>query len=234
MTLAPYAPYPVEDGPLGLMMFAARCAPRWANVAWLAVGCESGAREYDRAVSRVAQKRPRLSENESTPLVLRELEERRKWIEYRRRHIIRDKLTPLVRGAWASGHYVLRGTDQGGSDAVLPARLAQVALIDIEANTVAAPDGSLRWSMVTIEKSICSKPPAAKPAGSGRPHATDQNAGLVTAIRERFKRGEMPGKTIGWKAFCDAIRSDIGVTSSHRGCSDKSIQRVVGHLTKDN
>jgi hypothetical protein len=47
------------------------------------------------------------------------------------------------------------------------------------------------------------------------------------AIETRLKAGEIPGRTIPWKSFCDRIRRDCKVTRHSRGYTDKTISRAV-------
>src|SRR5262249_39955700 len=59
---------------------------------------------------------------------------------------------------------------------------------------------------------------------------SDEDTPLVTAIKARIANGVHPGINEQWKPFCDNVRRDSGVGEYDRGCSDRSIQRIVNDL----
>ena len=55
---------------------------------------------------------------------------------------------------------------------------------------------------------------------------------LVAAIKARLTAGHRPGVSEQWERFCDEVRKSCGVKETDRGYGDRTIERRVRALSK--
>lgn len=140
----------IEVGPLSLLKLAARFRPGWVHLFLLADGCTS-LKDMQRAEVRLAARYPNYEVWEIENLLPKEIEVRRRQIESRRRHVLYDKILPVIRSTLASGQFRFTGTIASGERAEITPNLAETAQIDIENGTMSLPGGGPIWFGVTAE-----------------------------------------------------------------------------------